>query len=935
MKKTIKMFFAAAFAIVSAACAREEIFESEMTRGESRTFTCAIDEDAQTRTEITKQGKTVWKEGDRILVSNGTESDTLTVDSKFAGQKYFEFTTTLQGKIYVVYPYNSVKEIKDGKFTLEIPEVQNGEFGSANIACAIAEDRYVKMKNVTAVLKFRVPKEVITPVTSVVINSVDNNVAGQFNVDLTSGTPVVETPAENTYTSSVTVKTDGNNGNNFYATVIPGTYKAGFTMSAVTLDINKAIENKTTVSDKELKVNAYYDLGNIGANLQPLGGDGSAAKPYLINNYAEFLMFTSYVNSGKTMRGQSVKLMNDIKGVKTSVGSILFDSKGIVLGVGGQAGVGTEISVGNIPFQGEFDGNGKTVTVDLNNTSRASSGLFANLADSAYIHDLTIAGNVASTYKHAAGLSGFVRTRTKENGKTLIRIVNCKNKASVSGDNYMGGLIGWIDNTNKANSIAVENCSNEGTVTGKNLYVGGIVGNASWANFVKCENSGSVKSSVFVGGIAGYSYMGSILDCKNSGSITATATAGYFYSVRKWSGNKNTWNADYRGGAAGITAYAQNITLKRCVNSGTISGVNKVGGVAGAVFWTDLYSCDNSGKVSATAEAAGGIVGWALIKSLIYNCHNTGEVYNEMYQAAGIVGQAQNTGSYAVQIVNCVNDGKATVKSGNGAAGILGYAQPWDNGGNGGTLEIKGCINKAEISGPSYSGGIIGAANPMYAKSTWAKMYVSNCENHGKVIGTATGAKTNVFVGGILGGSMDTNWVKQGINISNCLNTGDVVYADATALYPNAGGIAGRLYQGSPGGTGILNCYNSGKVGPAAGDPVKGALYGGIIGYAQNGGGTGPVISNCYYLDSSCNQMTGNDSKYTNYGCISAAGADGLLATILSYKDVNYDKVVDILNAWRNGNLSYYSWTTGPKFVYPSYSDFGSGDYDLGNGGQI
>ena len=50
---------------------------------------------------------------------------------------------------------------------------------------------------------------------------------------------------------------------------------------------------------------------------------------------------------------------------------------------------------------------------------------------------------------------------------------------------------------------------------------------------------------------------------------------------------------------------------------------------------------------------------------------------------------------------------------------------------------------------------------------------------------------------------------------------------------------------------------------------------------------------------------------------------------------MNYDKVVDILNAWRNGNLSYYSWIAGPKFVYPSYADFGSGDYDLGNGGQI
>lgn len=938
MKKTVNILFAAAFAIASVACAREEIFENEPSRGELRTFTCALDsDDVLTRTDITKQGKTVWKEGDKILVSNGSESDTLAVDSKFAGQKYFEFSTTLEGKIYVVYPYTAAKEIKNGKFTLEIPEVQNGEFGSANIACAIAEDRYVKLKNVTAVLKFRVPKEVTTPVTAVTINSVDNNVAGQFNVDLTGGTPVIETPVENVYSSDVTVKTDGNNGNNFYATVIPGTYKAGFTMSAVTLDINKAIESKTTVSDKELKVNAYYDLGNIGANLQPLGGDGSAANPYQINNYAEFLMFTNYVNSGKTMRGQSVKLMNDINGVKTSIGSVKFDSKGIVLGVDGKSGVGNEISVGNIPFQGEFDGNGKTVTVHLNNTSTVASGLFANVSDSAYIHDLTVAGTVSSNYKHAAGLAGFVRTRTKDNSKVSIKFVNCKNTATVTGKNYVGGLISWVDNTNKvANTIEIDNCSNDGTVTGDNLYVGGVVSYVTYANVSKCSNAGTVTSTVFVGGIAGHSYMGTISDCTNSGNIKATATAGYFYCSRKWSGNKASWNADYRGGAAGIAAYAQNITLKRCSNSGDISGVNKVGGVAGTAYWTDLYSCNNSGKVSATAEAAGGIVGWALIKSMVYGCHNTGEIYNEMYQAAGIVGQAQNTGSYAVQIVDCINEGKATVGKGNGAAGILGYAQPWNNGGTtGATLYVTGCINKAEISGPSYSGGIVGAANPMYSGGTWAKMYITNCENHAKVSGSATGVKTNVFVGGIVGGSMGTNWVKQGMNISNCLNTGDVLYADATAIYPNAGGIVGRLYQGNPGGTGIFNCYNSGKVGPVSGSPVKGGLYGGVIGYAQNGGGSGPIIGNDYYLDSSCDQMTGNDSKYSDYGCITSVGSEGLLTTPLTYKDVNYDKVVDILNAWRNGNLSYYSWTAGPKFVYPSYADFGSGDYDLGNGGQI
>lgn len=930
------MLFAAAFAIASAACAREEIFENEPSRGELRTFTCALDgDDVQTKTDITKQGKTVWKEGDKILVSNGAESDTLTVDSRFAGQKYFEFSTTLEGKIYVVYPYTAAKEIKDGKFTLEIPEVQNGEFGSANIACAIAEDRYVKMKNVTAVLKFRIPKEVTTPVTAVTINSVDNNVAGQFNVDLTGGTPVIETPAENVYSSDVTVRTDGNNGNSFYATVIPGTYKAGFTMSAVTLDLDKATESKTTVSDKELKVNAFYDLGSIGTELKPMGGDGSSANPYQITSYAEFLVFTNYVNAGNTMCGKCVKLMTDIKGVKTSVGSIKFDSKGIVLGVDGKSGVGNEISVGNIPFQGEFDGNGKTVTVNLNNTSAAASGLFANVSDSAYIHDVTVAGTVTSNYKHAAGLAGFVRTRTNDNSKVSIKFANCKNTATVNGINYAGGLISWVDNTQKTlNTVEISNCSNEGAVTGNNLYVGGLVGYLAYGNLIKCSNSGAVKSTVFVGGLAGYSYQGSILDCTNSGNIEATYTAGYFYSNRKWYGaSKATWNADYRGGAAGITAYAQNITMKRCSNSGTITGVNKVGGVVGTIYWTNVYSCSNSGKVSATEEAAGGIVGWAFIKALVYDCHNTGEVYNVKYQAGGIVGQAQTTGngSYHVEILKCVNEGKASVgEKGNGAAGILGYAQPYTNG----QMYVNGCINKGEISGPTYSGGIVGAAAPIYTNGTWAALYIFNSENHANVYGTNTGEKANVFVGGILGGAMN-NFIKQGTDMYNCLNTGNVFYADATALYPNAGGIAGRIWQGEAGGRGIHNCYNSGKVGPVNGTPVAGALYGGIVGYSQSGAGSGGRISNSYWLDSACDQMTGGASKYIDEGCNSAVGADGIFSSTLSYKDVNYDKVVDILNAWRNGNLSYYSWTTGPKFVYPSYSDFGSGDYDLGNGGEI
>ena len=926
MKRTINILFAAAFAIASVACAREEIFENESSMGELRTFTCAFDEEVQTKTDITKQGKTVWKEGDKILVSNGTESDTLTVDSMFAGQKYFEFSTTLEGKIYVVYPCTAAKEIKDGKFTLEIPEVQNGEFGSANIACAVAEDRYVKMKNVTAVLKFRIPKEVTTPVTAVTINSVDNNVAGQFNVDLTSGTPVIETPAENAYSSDVIVKTDGNNGNNFYATVIPGTYKAGFTMSAVTLDINKAIENKTTVSDKELKVNAYYDLGNIGANLQPLGGDGTAANPYLINNYAEFLMFTNYVNSGKTMRGQSVKLMNDIKGVKTSVGSIKFDGRGRVLGPNDTEGVGTEIILGNIPFQGEFDGNGKTVTVSMNNTSAIASGLFANVADSAYIHDVTVAGEVTSTYKHASGLAGFVRTHTDYDGKALIRIANCKNTAKVTGNNYVGGLAGWVDSKSKVSNVAAilfENCSNEATVSGTNNQVGGLVSQMSYCTLKKCSNTKDISGTLNVGGLVGYAYIGEIYDGTNSGAITATKTAGAFLS------NKGTGQTN-AGGAGGITGYAQNITFKRCSNSGVVKGFNKSGGISGTLYWGTVVSSQNSGKVSVSEDAAGGIIGWNYTQAVIYDCLNKGDITTKRYQAGGIVGQTQSwhaKNAASIKYERCTNEGKILVTDGNAAGGIVGYAWVMNNVAR---VDIFACSNKGEVTGPQYVGGILGC----YGRySNWSRLNIQNCENHAMVVGTKTNDKTadvNVVAGGIFGGPLAYTQ-SQGVMIENCSNDGHIAYSVAANKVPNVGGIAGVINQGSNGL--VRNCYNSGKIGPKDGSsPVDNAQLGAIIGYNASAGN----VDNLFYLDSACDRMTAPNSKgFSSSKGVSSVDKNGNITNPVIINGGTYTNVVDALNAWINGNTAFYSWTTGPKFVYPSYTDFGSGDYDLGNGGQI
>ena len=138
--KKLYIFLAAAVMIIGSACTKEELDGDKVpVKKEVRTFVVSFDGSEDTRTDITKQGKTVWAEGDKIWVSNGTESDTLTVGAQYDGQRYCEFNTELQGTIYVVYPMSAAKGVdENGKFQIQIPRIQDGTFGSANIACAVA-----------------------------------------------------------------------------------------------------------------------------------------------------------------------------------------------------------------------------------------------------------------------------------------------------------------------------------------------------------------------------------------------------------------------------------------------------------------------------------------------------------------------------------------------------------------------------------------------------------------------------------------------------------------------------------------------------------------------------------------------------------------------------------------------------------------------------
>lgn len=891
------MLFVAALAIASAACAREEVLDGGQTRGELRTFTCSFDEETQTKTDITKQGKTVWSEGDKIFVTNGTESDTLTVVSKFAGQRYFEFSTTLEGKIYVVYPCTAAKEVKDGKFTLEVPSNQNGLFGSANIACAVAEDRYVKMKNVTSVLRFKVSADAAAAVKVVSINSVNNKVSGLFSVDMTSGSPVVSTIEGNTYSSDVTVAVDGNNGNAFYATVIPGTYTAGFTMTAVTLDLHNASESKSTVSDKKLAVNAYYDLGTIGDALKPLAGEGTQGNPWQISSLADFLAFAYYVNDGNNMKDQYVRLMENIKNVTTPVG--YYDAS---------------INVKK-QFIGDFDGNGKTVSLNINQTARKSCGLFGAIAEGANIHDVTVEGTVNSTFDDAAGVCGLVNA---DNGA---KITNCVNKANVtSTSNYIGGIAGWIDS--KANFV-IDNCSNEGNIAGAKA----------------------------VGGICGSIRTGSIRNSKNSGAVGSAVNNG------------NINDADAYG-IGGIAGFMNGANAANCSNSGEITCVNKAGGIVGHGSWYTVDHGHNTGKIiSKEYGVNGGIAGSAYDVANILNCLNEGEIIGEDKSGwtGGIVGTAQSSNKNKpryIKITNCTNKGcvivHATAGKTQGVGGIVGYTYTHNsdhrpevlycvNNGDvtvdgtgiyvGGIVgysyhrvqyamtPIKWCLNTGNITGNIGVAGILGYLDGYNAQS---RTDLENCENRGNILTNGQHA------GGIFGGcKKNITRVGVGVLMMNCLNSGNVQYSNAAQNNPNVGGIAGFFAGGQ-----LKNSYTSGKVGLLEGTEAENAsaTIGAVVGKVYN---TNTIVQNTYYREDACPRMVGTSAALKPEEALNCSvSADGVLATTVTIRDVAYNTIVDVLNAWVNGNANYYIWTTGPKFSLTGNVSIGDG-LDLGNGGKL
>ena len=586
--------------------------------------------------------------------------------------------------------------------------------------------------------------------------------------------------------------------------------------------------------------------------------------------------------------------------------------------------------------------NGNTNSGEINGTEYVG-GIFGYMTlqdgknnDTVTVSGCTNSGKVTGSKNYVGGIFGYVNGDHSylnyENYYAKVKITECKNNASVTGEDYVGGIAGH------ANSYVSEisSCENLDSVTG-NMYVGGYVGKAEGATMRSLENRQDITGKAYVGGIAGWA--GKLESCVNKGTVKAVGyhldsnstplsyvggVAGYATGAVKCTNEASIDVSDGGRYVGGIVAYlnatrSASSTVNGNSNSGEIKGTEYVGGLFGYITLQDGKNNDtvtvskntNNGMVTGSKNYVGGIVGYVCGKysRLDYNnyyahvkfseCENNASVTGVDY-VGGIVGYAPQ---YVTEISLCKNLDNIT-----GNLYVGGYAGRADG------VTMRSLKNSQTITGKVYVGGIAGYAGKL-----------EYCENSGNI--SIEGYELNSklekisYVGGLAG---------YATGALGCTNTSNIDVSEGGRY---VGGLVGYLCAKRAASSPVNDNKNSGE--------IKGTDYvGGMFGYmtvqeaknndtieVKNNVNSGAVIATGNYAGGIAGYVCGNYCRldYTNYysnvkivSCKNDAGVSGadyvcgIAGAIGSY--VNTEETVWGLNTV-TGTVTATGTNTAEKYI--------------------
>lgn len=268
-------------------------------------------------------------------------------------------------------------------------------------------------------------------------------------------------------------------------------------------------------------------------------------------------------------------------------------------------------------FEGNFKGNGYTISNMTINTTNLLVGLFSSLDNNGrygFIENFiltgsinfSLSGTIPSTREYYIGsVVGFVSgasypyaTRVEDVASFVDINFSC-NILSSSADNspyfYIGGIAGATDSDGQ---IDIEECVYGGDidinqymasrVNSNRTYCGGILGQAMTETYIHyCINYGSIGysnqySAYYTGGILGYAEVPStkeedfvsVYDCINYGSITVNNKSDDFRvgGIVGQMGEKSFWLNEPTGSIEYCINYGNVTTVSNCKYSGQIAG---------------------------------------------------------------------------------------------------------------------------------------------------------------------------------------------------------------------------------------------------------------------------------------------------------------------------------------------------------------------------
>ncbi len=240
-------------------------------------------------------------------------------------------------------------------------------------------------------------------------------------------------------------------------------------------------------------------------------------------------------------------------------------------------------------YSGTFDGSGFTLR-NLTIIGQAPLGLVGSLDRDGTIKNLTLENVFVEGDLN--GIGGLV-------GKNDGLVANCECTGVVTGDEYVGGLVG------RNYQGHVSNCSSTATVTGNN-YVGGIVGSNSISGYISnCSSTATVTGDSRVGGVVGRS-SGDVIN----GHSNATVSGDEFriggivgWNVGDVTNCYSTGSVNgymYIGGLVGDNRGS----IAMSYSTGSVTGEDRVGGLAGynlsenAVITASFWDVQTSGRTN-------------------------------------------------------------------------------------------------------------------------------------------------------------------------------------------------------------------------------------------------------------------------------------------------------------------------------------------------